>query len=272
MRGELIIKRNVFEKKYGKSFSNPRNFVSGVVNSKTLDNIQMIKDIDFVVYELLDDGMMNPLENLEKLENSGFDLVPYQVIEGLSLEFLTEELHSQKMSSNYDIDGLVVQGTVPYFCNKKDNPSYSFAFKLGIVEDEKVSSVVEKVEWNVSRHSVLKPTIHISPKECGGVIVKKLTGFNAKFIQDSGIGKGTSIKFVRSGDVIPFITDVITKKSPDFPNRKYKWNESKVDILVDDDSGEEEIKVGQITHFFKTLKIKNIDEKTVKKLYDCGYK
>ena len=38
VRGEFIIKKDVFEEKYKSSFANSRNLVSGIINSKSIDN------------------------------------------------------------------------------------------------------------------------------------------------------------------------------------------------------------------------------------------
>ena len=53
VRGELLIKKQHLIKKYSKNFANARNFVSGVVNAKNV-NVNMIKDLDFVAYELIE--------------------------------------------------------------------------------------------------------------------------------------------------------------------------------------------------------------------------
>ena len=52
IRGEFIIKKDVFDHFYKDKFSNPRNFVSGVINSKTISKSK-INHIDFVAYEVI---------------------------------------------------------------------------------------------------------------------------------------------------------------------------------------------------------------------------
>ena len=63
LRGELIMKKSTFQEKYADKFSNARNLVSGIINSKTLD-IQKIKDVDFVVYEVIEPQLI-PSKQLE---------------------------------------------------------------------------------------------------------------------------------------------------------------------------------------------------------------
>ena len=52
LRGEFIIKKELFETKYAGEFANPRNFVAGVINQKKPDP-QKAGDLDFVAYEVL---------------------------------------------------------------------------------------------------------------------------------------------------------------------------------------------------------------------------
>lgn len=64
VRGELIISVENFNKiqavTNGK-FSNPRNAVSGIVNSKHSEYLDILKYIDFVPYQIL-----NNIETLDK--------------------------------------------------------------------------------------------------------------------------------------------------------------------------------------------------------------
>ena len=66
VRGEIIVKKEIFEKKYSKKFSNPRNFVAGVVNKKTVD-ASVLNDLDFVPYELIK-PVMKPSDQLKFLD------------------------------------------------------------------------------------------------------------------------------------------------------------------------------------------------------------
>ena len=49
----MIIKNQVFKEKYSKDVSNPRNMISGLLNSKSLK--KGVADIDFIAYEIIKD-------------------------------------------------------------------------------------------------------------------------------------------------------------------------------------------------------------------------
>ena len=56
LRGELIIKKKIFEEKYSGTYANPRNMVAGVIGAKTVR--EAIHDIEFIAYEIVGVGEM----------------------------------------------------------------------------------------------------------------------------------------------------------------------------------------------------------------------
>ncbi|MFM8430420.1 MAG: MBL fold metallo-hydrolase, partial [Holophagaceae bacterium] len=52
---------------------------------------------------------------------------------------------------------------------------------------------------------------------------------NARYIVQHSIGPGTRIRVTRSGEVIPYIVEVVKgSKEPQMPNVEYEWNETRV--------------------------------------------
>merc|ERR1711966_498895 len=68
IRGELIISKKKFNEKYSKEYKNPRNFISGIVNSKKLESDKW-KDITFLGYEVIK-PILKPSKQFEWLENN----------------------------------------------------------------------------------------------------------------------------------------------------------------------------------------------------------
>ena len=255
LRGELIIKERVFNSKYSKDFSNPRNMVSGLLNAKSLR--EGVEDINFIAYEIITNNKTQEKQSyqLETLRKTGFDVVDFSLKNELSLENLSEYLIYQKQLSDYEIDGIVIQQDSEYVRNIDKNPKYAFAFKMTL-DSNIVNAEVEEVIWNISKFGLIKPRIRIKPVNLNGVVITYTSGFNAKYIHDKKIGKGSVVKLTRSGDVIPFIIEVLQcSKNPDMPSIKYDWNETGVDIMaLEDENNEADIKL--ISSFFKGLDIK----------------
>ena len=74
----VIIKENL-KQKYSNKYSNSRNFVSGIVNKKKLsnDDINILKDIDFVLYELIKPDNLKPSIQLNKITELNFKCVKF---------------------------------------------------------------------------------------------------------------------------------------------------------------------------------------------------
>ncbi len=268
VRGELIMKKSTFDKKYSKKYANPRNMVAGRVGAKTVR--EGLEDIDFVAYEIVGDGtMVKPSEQLEYLKSIGFDTVRNKIVKKFTIEELMEMFVSFKESSPYEIDGIIVQTNSTYERNTSGNPEYAFAFKMRL-SGNMAETTVQEVEWNVSKWGQLKPRVKISPVSIGGVTITYATGFNAKYITENNIGPGAIIKVTRSGDVIPYIVEVVKPaEKPDMPDISYTWNETGVDIYTEEYGDEMCIKL--IANFFDKLGIKQVAENTVKKLYEAGF-
>ena len=337
IRGELIISKVNFLK-YSEIYSNARNMVSGLINSKSISD--GLNDIEFITYEIIENNEQQniPSSQLELLSNlrfstsffttsllnleqtdlsstgqgagedksveqasplltgsetsslkealkeigidrSGSDFVtrdvPFftRVVKPVNLDIgILESYHiERKMSSLYEIDGIVIQYDIPYIRPINTNPKYSFAFKM-IQSGYIKKTTVLRVEWNVSKYGVLKPRVEIEPVHIGGVIISYSSAFNAKYVIDNKICVGSVIGITRSGDVIPYI--VYVEKNENnlacMPDVKYKWNNSGIDILLDEeDNGEINIKI--ISGVFSKLNIKYISISTVRKLYINGF-
>lgn len=267
VRGELIVTTTKFQK-YKDIYDNPRQMVAGIVNAKTLK--KGVEDIDFVAYQI-----MTSLECISKqyrvLTDLGFKTPRTMGLDSLDVDRLTQILYDMKKSGIYSLDGIVITDDNPHPVNTSGNPDYAWAFKIvGNI----YSTVVEDVEWNISKVGVLKPTIKINPVKMEDVTVSYVTGFNAKYIKDNGIGRGAVLKIIRSGDVIPHIVDISKKSIPSFPSTEYRWNSSGIDIIAildEDQKSRDEFNIRYLTEFCSKLKILNLGESTISKLYHNGW-
>jgi DNA ligase (NAD+) len=266
VRGELIISKSSWEKIKDKG-ANARNVIAGTLNRKTPDK-SIAKYIEFVAYELIEPKM--PFyDGLEFLKKLGFNTVYAKLISSdkIEREKLTEYLIERRKNSLYEIDGIVVCDNEIHKIVKNKNPKYAFAFKTMITHDS-AEVIVLNVEWNVSKDGLIKPIVQFEPITLNNVKIKQASGFNAGFIEKNQIGIGSKIRIIRSGDVIPHITSVITKTKPLMPSIPYEWTDTHVDIVVkESDKG---MQVQQMVHFVKTMEIEHIGEGTIKKLFEKG--
>jgi len=159
--------------------------------------------------------------------------------------------------------------------NISGNPDYSRAFKMDLEEQRGIGEV-EEILWEVSRHGKVIPRIKIKPLKIGGVVIQKATAFNAKYIQDNKLGPGAVVNIIRSGDVIPYIEEIVkpATNGASMPEFKYKWHPGGYDIYIDSDieSDTDILEIKKITYFMTTLEAEGISQSTVKRYYDAGYK
>jgi NAD-dependent DNA ligase/DNA polymerase/3'-5' exonuclease PolX len=273
LRGEFIVSKKLFEEKYN-SFSNSRNFVAGVINQKKIE-INKFKDVDFVIYEVIK-PILKPYEQLVyvnkeiKGEYPDINIVRYAKSDKISEKMLSKLLLKWKDNYKYEIDGIICADNNIYE-RGNSNPEHAFAFKM-IISDQIVETKVVDVIWTPSKDGYLKPRVKIEPVTLGGAKIEYATGFNAKFIKDNKIGIGSIIKIIRSGDVIPHITDVVkSSETPKMPDVEYIWNSTNIDIILENKSDDKIVQQKNISGFFTIIGVEGLGPGNIKKVYTAGY-
>ena len=204
IRGELMLVGDTY-KELG--FKSARNGTAGIINR---DGIRNCKHISPFFYEIIDDIKKDEDEKWEMLYNyfecqrvPGSIVYEYDKTIDAAKE-LSEYLKACKEDLNYEIDGLVIT-PIDYKRENVLKPENKICFK---VDEDGVNANVIDIEWNVSRTGRIIPVVIIEPINIEGVIINRATGFNAKFIEDNKIAKGSEISIIRAGSVIPHIVEV----------------------------------------------------------------
>jgi DNA ligase (NAD+) len=267
IRGEFIIPKEVFFKKYKTTFANPRNMVAGIINHKHISDT--IVDLHFVAYEVIVPQLV-PSKQIEYLKTINVESVLSLLTDKLSNELLSNILIEWRKSYIYEIDGIIVTDDKIY-PRKSGNPEHAFAFKMVLSEQIAEAKVVD-VLWSPSKDGYLKPRVQIEPINLGGVTIEFATGFNAAFIKDNNIGIGTTIELIRSGDVIPYIKSVtVPSEEPKMPSVPYKWNDTHVDIMLENASEDPTVKEKNITGFFRGIGVEGLSSGNIARLIKAGF-
>jgi len=267
VRGEFIMPKIVFAEKYASKFANIRNLVAGIVNRQTID--EKANDLHFVCYEVVNPEL-KPSAQMAKLIDDGFETVQNKTVDSLTNEMLSELLMEWRKSYIYEIDGVIVADDRVY-SRKSGNPDHAFAFKM-VLSDQMAEAKVVNVLWTPSKDGYLKPRVQIEPIKLGGVTIEYATGFNASFIEQNKIGIGALIQIIRSGDVIPHIRGVTLAapeaKMPDVP---YKWNDTHIDIMLEDAGSNITVLEKNITGFFKGIGVDGLSSGNVARIVAAGF-
>jgi DNA ligase (NAD+) len=293
VKGEFILSKEAWENKYKDSYANPRAFVSGKINAGFIS--PALTDIEFVAYEIMyeklkeDDSNKNvvpqPSHAFKILDIEGFQVADNGVLNSPTVFEIMELYKEKRASSKYYIDGLALsldksrKGVIPIDDSTTvvENPTHTVAFKM-MVEDQVRYSKIINVDWNISRYGRYVPVGVYEAVYIDGVRLTRATCHNARKVQDCNIGKGTKIKVVRSGDVIPQIKDYEVDASikPIFPKSYddggYEWHWQGSDIVLDEIDTNPEVLVKRVVHFFEIIGIPRIGQKTAEKLAEVGMK
>ena len=267
IRGELIIPTNNME-------TNMRNIVSGIVHVKDITNdiIEKINSVNFVAYRLYDFDI-NFSKQFELLNKVNMHIPQFISVKICNMNKLRDIQNMFVKNSKYQIDGIVVSIDDIFGDDKTGyNPKHSIALKL---IGKSVQTKVIDVEWNVSKHGLLKPRIQIEPISINGANINWVTGINARYIVQNNIGKNTVLEIERSGDVIPNIKSVITPTKYSLPETvKWEWNKTAVDIQIiqqDENNNNTTMEIQKLLHFFKELETPNLGPKTIENIYNSGF-
>lgn len=279
--GEVIMPKQAFLDKYSEDFANPRNLVAGLINSKTIS--ESLKDCNFIKYGAVPapsfrNHFSTKQQVLDTLNDNQKVKVPYHVCGILDLsEDLLISLFKE-WSEEYEIDGIILE--VNNLATQESlgretssgNPVWARAFKHESFE-QKAESEVIGISWNISKQGLLKPIIHINPIKLDGVTVSNVTGNNARFVKDMGIGVGAKVIVKRSGMVIPKIVDVVQTVDfvePTIEGVEIGWNEAGIELITLTETEDQKLK--KIVAFFEILEADNFGEGVVTQLWEAGYK
>lgn len=293
---EVIMSDEIFnsivkslEQETGKLYKNPRNFVAGQMNKKVATPL-FYNHIDVIAYGLRDDSI-GKSDQYKLLKQNGFKTAGYKVFKGsqISDEMLTKYLEGRHSDSPFALDGIVidvdnVDVAKKLTVNRGDtsslNPAFAKKFKVGQADNVATAKVVA-VHWKASKNGLLKPRVEIEPVDLVGVTVTYATGFNAKFIVQNKIGPGAEITITRSGDVIPFIKNIVTPAiEPAVPDPSdigpYSWtppnaNGEKVDFVLDDIDSNTNVQLQRLIDFFRSMAVEFISLRGLEKLFNAGY-
>lgn len=201
IRGELFIKKSVFEKHFSKDYKNPRNCVSGIVNRKSFKDLE---HVSFFPFDITSSGGYTQIgisanETFKRLGiMSVFDgsMFISSKLGEYELNDLTRTYYrSLKSRIDIPVDGVVLNGEV--------------AWKA---ENESVPATVDRVEWTTSDKARIIPVVVLKEPgvELYGTTVRRLSGFNYAYVDSNKIGYDSELLVTKANEIIPYIDKVVS--------------------------------------------------------------
>ena len=238
IRGEVIIYKKAFDAlneerlKNGEPlFANPRNAAAGSL--RQLDtSISAQRKLVFYPWGVGEMGNMEEVEAfgalgggignmgdsfhklMQRIYSFGFREPPFRAylntIEEIQQHYLNIIEHREEVDILLDgmmikVDNIPVQKQMGYTVK---NPRFSVAYKFPAQEKE---TTIQSISFQVGRTGVITPVANLEPVNVGGAMVERATLHNFDECERKDLRIFDRVFIVRSGDVIPKITKVITK-------------------------------------------------------------
>ncbi len=215
------------------SYANPRNLVSGSVRQLNSE-IAAKRNIHFVGWKLFSaknqDGTSCNIDDntsgLCILEAYGFDVVPNStmnvgVFNGKKIvntvadfEDAISYIKDDCVKSDYPIDGIVGTFDETEYGNSLGrtghHPRHSLAFKF---YQEGNETTLLDIEWSTSRTGLVNPVAVFEPVEIDGTTVTRATLNNVSIIKELELGIGDTITVIKANQIIPKITENLTRSN-----------------------------------------------------------
>ena len=247
-RGELIFPKTACTE-MGKK---PTTVVAGLVNAKTLtkERKKLLRKVRFVSYESYNFDL--------SIENS--IAVWHKVLTAESLIQQVNDLsEGRKSNGKYHLDGIVITDLSKRGIYHSSVPSWSIAYKPEYIFSEKIQTKVKSVEWNVSVNNRLIPTVLYNEVTSSiGNSYNRVSGYNALYVKENGIGPGATIEIVISCNVN--IGKVVKSVEVEMPSGE--WRPPHLYQLEET----QESKARVFDTFFSTIGVERIRRLTLFKL------
>lgn len=225
IRGECLVKKSVFMDKYSDEFTMPRSFVSGVLGQDwegTDKQKEMRDDLSWISYDfrtLYENGTIieEGYTKYDELSKHTLGVRPDFIITGgsynLNLNHLYGIFEKVRQNSEFALDGFVVKPGANFRLQDggraRQEDCVAVKYLPEIVDAELID-----VEWNVGKTGEYYPTGILADVILGGKKVNRVSLSNYGKIVEDGIGIGSHLKISLSGDIIPYVIDVVSGGTP----------------------------------------------------------
>lgn len=199
--GEIVVNTAYFIQNLTHLYDNTRNFQSSVladkVGPKELQRALRQRKVVFFPFSRLPHTTTNGQGIIERCQNIA---------------------KSMSNSTPFDTDGTVFECTHPDIKAAMGHTSKYHRWMIALKSnDDSVEVEIQRVVPQTSRTGKLTPVAVLPPTRLSGAEITRVTAHHYGMVRDMGIGRGTFIKLVRSGLVIPKIDAVVHAALPEIP-------------------------------------------------------
>ena len=224
IRGEIVLPIQGFHEMNKKRmeqgeepYRNPRNTASGSL--KLQDSaIVAERPLECLVYHVVaNNNYKTHYEYLQQAKEWGFKIPDAaKLAKNMDEVFkFIDYWNTERHDLPYETDGVVIkvndirqQESLGYTAKA---PRWAMAYKF---KSEQVSTILEKITYQVGRTGAITPVANLQPIELGGTIVKRASLHNADQIEKLDVREGDEVYVEKGGEIIPKIIAVDFDKRP----------------------------------------------------------
>ncbi len=194
--GEIVVVKSYFDQHMADFFEHPRNMVVGIISSDTLNENATTA---------LNDGMVRFFP---------YRQAPSTIVDGRRLLEGTRQVVQDLLKNvDYPTDGVVAEVTDDRLKDQMGATAHHYRWQIAIkTKGETAQTTVTGIQWQVGRTGKVTPVLEVDPVSLSGATIRRVTAHHAGNIRNSGIGIGTRIEVIRSGEVIPKLEAVLEVK------------------------------------------------------------
>lgn len=285
--GECIIAKDDFIKinenlSEENKYKTPRNLAAGSV--RQLDSrICSKRNIKFYAFNMLQGKEFKYKdEELNFLEQLGFDTVPFKIVNNNNLEKSIEELKEFADRLYLPIDGLVLTyRDLEYgrsLGETSHHPLHSLAFKF---YDEEIETTLRNIEWSIGRTGNITPVAIFDTVELDGTEVNRASVHNLSILKQLKLGIEDTITVYKANQIIPQIKDNFTRSNnieipntcPECGGKTERKISEQAEFLICTNPNCKAKLVQKISHYCSknAMNIIGLSEATIEKFIDKGF-
>lgn len=243
-QGEIVVDKEYFATHLSGKFENTRNVIAAAIKEGELGpDIETGVIMGYIGFE--------PFVLLKPIQTEPKELLP-------ALETLWSTLVE---GSEYDTDGLVIEVVDEAIKDEMGATNHHYRWQIAYKRNTEYHGIMVKgLTWQTAKTGRITPVVELEPTRISGVTVSRATGHHAGNVINQGIDEGAVVRVCRSGQVIPYISEVI-EAAPfclvEYPGECPSCGTATEligdNLICPNTTGCVAQKAGMIEHFFKTI-------------------
>lgn len=224
VRGEIIVHKEDFllinsEREHNglPTYSTCRNYAAGSLMQKSPEETKK-RNLRFYAWECIVPSSLYLEQDrqIELLTELGFNTPTGRICNSIDeIQSVINDIARMRIELPYEIDGVVIKQNKWEYRKilgwNNHAPKWAVAWKF---HPDGSETTIRQIIWSMGKTGRLTPVAIVDPVGINGVTINQINLYNAGYLIEKNIGPGAKVRVIRSGEVIPRITDIISHGSP----------------------------------------------------------